>query len=98
METLRTLQIMALRKILNHSDNVAYCESGDNVYFTLEGCAAFAIPREDVYIDLSKVRKNDKLATSFVVSACDKPLRVSKECEKHGSYTLVRLEANNFDV
>lgn len=98
METPRTLQIMALREILNHSDSISYCESGDEVYFTFDGHTAFALPRKDVCIDLSKVRKSDKLANFFVVSERDQPLKVSRGSQRAGSYALVRLEADSFDV
>lgn len=76
------LQVEAFKALVTRKTLVSYeCDDGD-VYITFDGCSAFAVPEQDVCIDMSKMHHMPSLKNLFSLSDGYVEAELTKRCAK----------------
>ena len=74
------LQVEAFKALVTRKTLVSYeCDDGD-VYITFDGCSAFAVPEQDVCIDMSKMHHMPSLKNLFVLGDGYTEAKLTKRC------------------
>lgn len=94
------LQIEVFKSIVNQERCIGYEDLGDRVALTRDGMTAFAIPKSQCFIDLSKMRQLSVLKDLFSVSENDKEVRLTRIEVNFGDDKghLVKLKGDGFSV
>lgn len=74
------LQVEAFKALVTRKAPVSYeCDDGD-VYITFDGCSAFAVPEQDVCIDMSKMYHMPSLRNLFSLDDGYMEAALTKRC------------------
>lgn len=74
------LQVEAFKALVTRKTLVSYeCDDGD-VYITFDGCSAFAVPEQDVCIDMSKMHHMPSLRNLFSLDDGYMEAELTKRC------------------
>lgn len=94
------MQVEVFKALIGQDSKVGYYDLGDRVAFTCDAFTAFAVPKKQLYMDISKMRQFPALEPLFALTDEDKELRVTKIEANFGNSwgTLMKLKGDGFNA